>query len=390
MRLLLASLQADAPLRARTAALADALLDRGHQVIVVTDSLPLDTRATQVDGNVGGTRVWRAAGALATLVRAMRRYRVEAAVACGHGADGLTRRAAQLTRTPLAPALKASAVSATELDVIERACRSAYVRETRLEIPILCYHRLVERDDAYGPANIHLAVEKFEAQLQYLQAHGYRTMHFRDLSATEVFTPSHKRVILTFDDGYEDNYRLLLPLLRKYDAKAVVYLVSDRERNVWDAERGEPSLRLLSAAERREMLDSGLIEFGAHTATHADLSTVPPDAAAEEIRASKDALEATLGVPIETLAYPYGRLSPAAKAAAADAGFRYALATNSGPLAIHDDPYHVRRIVVLPSITPARFARKVSGRYVQRPAKDPALVPDLTLRYDERVALPTV
>ncbi len=386
MRVLLASAQAAATSRLRTATVAQALRARGHDVIVATDAVPLGTDAMQLSAWSAAKPWWRAIGGLLTIIRAIRRYRVHAIHACTPAARPLASLAARLTRVALVDAVGDEA----PVEQLEQACRNAYVATTRFEIPILCYHRLVETGDEVGSANIHLCVKKFEAQLQYLRDHGYRTMHFRDLTAADVFDPRDRRVMLTFDDGYEDNYRLLFPLLKRYQVKAVIYLVAGLDRNAWDDRLGEPSLRLLSAEERREMLASGLVEFGAHTVTHCDLSTATPETTHHEIRQSKEQLEADLGCVVETMAYPYGRLSAVAKDAAERAGFRFALALNSGPKALFDDAFHVRRIVVFPGITPARFARRVTGRYVQRPSSDTVAMPVLTDRYADAALGPAV
>ena len=65
--------------------------------------------------------------------------------------------------------------------------------------------------------NISLRSADLEAQLQYLQENGYETIFFEDLSHLEQY---EKPVILTFDDGYDDNYTVLYPLLEKYQTKA--------------------------------------------------------------------------------------------------------------------------------------------------------------------------
>lgn len=252
---------------------------------------------------------------------------------------------------------------------LEQVYRSTYVKFYRREIPILCYHRLVETDAEGGKFPTHIRVDLFEKHLRYLQTHGYRTLLFSDFDEERIFEKAQRAVVLTFDDGYEDNYRLLFPLLKKYGAKAVIYLVTGRQANDWDVPKGEKTLRLLSQAQRREMLASGLVEFGAHTLTHPDLTEIAPDRADEEIRLSKLQLEADLGVAVRTFAYPYGRLNPQVKESARRAGFRYGIATDSGPLAVHEDPFQVRRIVVFPNTTPRRFSRKVSGGYTFYRAK---------------------
>ena len=251
----------------------------------------------------------------------------------------------------------------TVVNRLEHIYRSTYVSFFRREIPILCYHRLVESDADGGKFATHIRVDMFEEQLRYLRDQGYQTLHFSDFNSALVFEKTQRAVILTFDDGYEDNYRLLLPLLKKYNAKAVIYLVSGLQANDWDVSKGEKSLRLMNQSQRREMLASGLVEFGAHTVAHSDLSQVSSEQADHEIHQSKLELETSLGVAVNTFAYPYGRLNSQVKEHVRHAGFHFGIATDSGPLALHEDPFQVRRIVIVPSITMRRFARKVSGGY---------------------------
>lgn len=246
---------------------------------------------------------------------------------------------------------------------MEQVYRSVYVKFYQREIPVLCYHRLVETDTEGGIFPTYLRTDRFEQHLKYLRKNGYRTLLFSDLDKETFFDKNHRSVILTFDDGYEDNHRLLFPLLKKYGAKAVIYLVSGQETNAWDVPKGEKPLPLMQKSQWQEMLASGLVEFGAHSVTHPDLTDLAPEQADAEIRQSKQQLEQNLGVPVRTFAYPYGHLNEQLKESARQAGFEYGIATDSGPLAVHEDPYEVRRIVVFPNTTTRRFSRKVNGRY---------------------------
>lgn len=283
----------------------------------------------------------------------------------------------QLGRAKLAPVPSARLVESVGtlygldgvVDRLEQVYRSTWVRFHQSEIPILCYHRLINDDAGKGQFPTYLHTNRFEKHLRYLRANGYRTMLFSDLEKEPFFDQKQRSVILTFDDGYEDNYHLLFPLLKKYDAKAVIYLVSGRQSNEWDVPGGEKVLPLMNQAQWQEMLASGLVEFGAHTMTHPDLSAISPEQADEEIRQSKVQLEQALGVPVVTFAYPYGRLSERVKELTRRAGFKYGVATDSGPLAVHEDPFEVRRIVIFPNTTPRRFARKVTGHYTFDRAK---------------------
>ena len=73
-----------------------------------------------------------------------------------------------------------------------------------------------------------------------------------------------KNFFLTFDDGYEDNYFRLFPLLKKYNFKAVIYLVTQEDHNSWGVKEGETRKNLMTDVQIKEMSDNG-IEFGGNT-----------------------------------------------------------------------------------------------------------------------------
>lgn len=101
---------------------------------------------------------------------------------------------------------------------------------SRDKVIILCYHGVTDQENHDGAENCdgkHLSVGKFERQLKYLKKH-YRVISLGDyvqrrLQNLEVLSYS---VILTFDDGYESNYRLAFPLLKKYAVPATIFLTT--------------------------------------------------------------------------------------------------------------------------------------------------------------------
>jgi peptidoglycan/xylan/chitin deacetylase (PgdA/CDA1 family) len=133
---------------------------------------------------------------------------------------------------------------------------------------------------------------------------------------------------------------------------------------------------MMDEPELRELAGAGW-ELGAHTMTHADLSTLDYDACLSEIEGSRQELERIGGVSVETFAYPFGRYGPAALAAARDAEVIAAVTTGSGSW----EPYEMTRAmigavdplaVILLKLTdryepllqspPARMARRASKR----------------------------
>jgi peptidoglycan/xylan/chitin deacetylase (PgdA/CDA1 family) len=85
-----------------------------------------------------------------------------------------------------------------------------------------------------------------------------------------------------------------------------------------------------------------------------------------EILENKKRLESITGKRLLSFAYPYGRLNESAKAQAQKAGYHYAVATDSGPLALHEDRFQIRRIGVFPRTDVLGLWRKVRGNYVFR------------------------
>jgi len=126
---------------------------------------------------------------------------------------------------------------------------------------------------------------------------------------------------LTFDDGFADNLHTLVPLLEELGAPATVFVVSG-----WlgGSHPDVPGARIVDAAEVRALHAAG-VEIGAHTVSHPDLTELAPVAALEELRASKAVLEDVLGLPVPTLAYPFGRATSQTVDAAREAGFSAAV-----------------------------------------------------------------
>lgn len=233
------------------------------------------------------------------------------------------------------------------------------------EIPILMYHRLINDERNKGVHTIYYDVNKFEEQLKYLKKNNYKTITFKDLyHLNKEERKKEKYIILTFDDGYKDNYELLFPLLKKYDMKAVIYMVSHLEYNKWDVEEtNEKKFDLMSINEIKEMYNSGLIEFGGHTMHHIKLNKFSEDIQRKEIEENKKFLEKLLDTELYSFAYPFGYFNEISKKVVKEVGYKYGVATNSGPFYIEDDLYEIRRIGIFSDTTFSKFKRRVKGNY---------------------------
>lgn len=258
------------------------------------------------------------------------------------------------------------------VDDLESLYQTVYVNKLQREVPIIMYHRFIRDDSEKGVHGTYLHVQQLEKHFRLLKKMGFETLTFKDLSEEGFIhrlQPGKRFIIITVDDGYRDNYELLLPLLNKYQFKAVVYVVTGENFNRWDVEvsdNPEKVVPLMSPEQVKALHDSGLVEIGGHTMTHPFLSKLSESEQREEILRNKLELEALIGELLTSFAYPYGDHDATSKQLAQELGYPFAVATNSGPLLMHQDPYQIRRIAIFPRTDTFGLWRKVKGNYLFR------------------------
>ena len=216
---------------------------------------------------------------------------------------------------------------------------------------ILMYHMIRDPRPKARFNKLRVPPREFEWQLEWLVAHGWEFAFVSELAA---LPHAAKTVVLTFDDGFRDNYLAAHPLLEKYGAKATLYLVVDRMGRDWSTARkahhdsGELGAEeKLADDEVRAMLASGRWELGAHSLTHPVLPNLAPEERVREVAESKTALEESFGVEVRSFAYPFGIHDDADCAAVAAAGYRYAVTTQPGiSTDLNADALQLKRIRV--------------------------------------------
>lgn len=210
---------------------------------------------------------------------------------------------------------------------------------SRYDVPfaILMYHHI---NSAPKPREVKLTVtpENLERQISFLVSRGY---HFVTLDqAFDDFihdgrTPS-KTVVLTFDDGYRSFYTVAFPLLKKYHVPATVYVI-----NQDIGKRGS-----LTWAMMKEMIKSGLVEVGVHTVNHKPLAKIPEEQARFQLAESKRLLEVGLGVPMMTVAYPFGNFNSTTERLAQELGFKGGASVYFGKKPTAKDLFAWRRVQI--------------------------------------------
>ena len=203
-------------------------------------------------------------------------------------------------------------------------------------VPVLNYHQVEEKNG--NPLT--LWPDQFEAQMAYLADEGYTTITIDEMmDALENGTSlPEKPVIITFDDGYADNYEYAYPILKKYGFKATIFLI-------YDFTNTYPNY--LTWEQINEMKDSGLIHFESHTMTHANLAELTSaDDLRHEIADSHDLLSEKIGYDMHYIAYPGGRVNPEIEEMTRAAGYRGMLAVHYGLSTPAEGRYQMDRIPI--------------------------------------------
>jgi peptidoglycan/xylan/chitin deacetylase (PgdA/CDA1 family) len=210
-------------------------------------------------------------------------------------------------------------------------------------VPIIMYHRVNYTEK---PQQSITSPENFRWQMEYIKKHGYQVIRLADLvqaQKTGKRLPK-KSVVISFDDGTEDNYTYAFPILKEYGFPAIIF-IPFKHVDLND---------FLKTAQIKEMLAAG-IDFGSHAYHHAYLPDLPLDQQKLEIFESKHALEKTFGIPIDYFAYPVGGFMPQTKQMVIEAGYKAACTTNRGEDKGNQDLYELKRI---------RFSDKDNKNYI--------------------------
>ena len=201
--------------------------------------------------------------------------------------------------------------------------------------PILEYHQVTDEplDPDFEVYNV--PPDEFAAQLDFLQAQGYTTITLQDFMRVVhgKGTLPDKPIVLTFDDGYRDNYTTMLPILEAHGMTAVVYVITNQigQKNY------------LTFDELKDMQRRG-IEIGSHTADHLPLTTLDESARLKQIRESKIFLEWGGLQTIYSLSYPNGAFDADIEKILRQCEYLTAVTGEAGLNTLATNPYELYRV----------------------------------------------
>lgn len=202
-----------------------------------------------------------------------------------------------------------------------------------------------------------IRADRFSKHLDYLKKQAWHTALFNELNRPKSLP--NKTVLLTFDDGYADNYEnAFLPLL-DHDMKATWFITTDciGEHALWMGDKTAET-RMLSSNQLKEMNQQGM-EIASHTCSHPDLSTLPYSNQLKELKQSKETLESIISEKISSFAYPYGRYNQDSIKAVEQTGYTQACSVRSGFYRNNENPFLIRRVTIFDTDTVSTLARKL-------------------------------
>lgn len=226
-------------------------------------------------------------------------------------------------------------------------------------LTILAYHRVFPEKRG----SLAVTPEIFEEQLTAFLKKGYTARTLKEVY--ELYLKADKKLprktlVLTFDDGYRDNYDYAFPVLKKLKVPATIFLamnyIGKNKHFHWDLE--DPDLANIKLDDRdhpltwdqvKEMSAAGL-EFGSHTLGHPKLTDISMNDAWQEIHQSKKLLEEKLSKSVFSFCAPHGYVNSALLKLSQKAGYAMGVLNPPGikgqDAGLPEDRYSLRRIGV--------------------------------------------
>ena len=200
-------------------------------------------------------------------------------------------------------------------------------------VPVICYHSI--NKDPSGKSPIIVSEEKLRQHLQTIKDAGYTTLTMAELN-DYLFKNKPipaKSVVITFDDGYRDNYNNAFPILKEFNMSATIFVISSYlNRDLY-----------LTSEEIKEISDYG-IDIESHTVSHVKLSTLSYKDQLKELKDSKEAIENITGNPVISIAYPEGKFNANTEKATLEAGYSMGFTIKRGYADRNDKQAELNRI----------------------------------------------
>lgn len=235
-------------------------------------------------------------------------------------------------------------------------------KKSSIWVPILNYHYIRDYNSETDSTGNSLSIspQVFEEQIKQLLENKYTSITMDDLYMALVKKNKlpEKPVILTFDDGYQDFYENAYPILKKYNIKAIVYVIVGKI--------GDKDQRYLTWNQVIELDRNGLVTIGSHSMSHANLEASNNQKLYREIYLSKKELEKILGHSVDHFCYPSGKYNQSTINLTKASKYKTAVTTELGSRHLENELYTLRRERISGGISIEQFKQKISPEYTSK------------------------
>jgi peptidoglycan/xylan/chitin deacetylase (PgdA/CDA1 family) len=211
-----------------------------------------------------------------------------------------------------------------------------------VKIPILIYHSLFDQEK--NQEKYAIQKDAFDAQMQYIHERGFKALLLNDLCNPSQNNNQKKNIVITFDDGNASDYEIAMPLLKKYDLKAVFFVIVSRVGQkgyvTWD--------------QLAKMQSEGM-SIQSHSLTHPYLSEISKDTLYSELQGSKAGIEKNISEQkVLFLAIPGGFFSDEVLTMAKDVGYLGVCTSVPGMVSIaeKESAFHLWSRFTITKVTP--------------------------------------
>lgn len=204
-------------------------------------------------------------------------------------------------------------------------------------IPVLYYHSVLPDSEVTTRNEVTISPENLKAQLQLVKDLGYTTLTMSELNDYIINNKEipKKSILITFDDGYDDNYVHAFPILKELDMKATIFVISS----------GIDGGYYMSSDQLKDMVNYG-IDIESHTVNHVHLDTLSYEEQLKELKDSKATIEKITNKEVLSIAFPFGDYNENTLKAVTEAGYSIAFTTNRGLANRTDNKIALDRIYV--------------------------------------------
>jgi peptidoglycan/xylan/chitin deacetylase (PgdA/CDA1 family) len=210
-------------------------------------------------------------------------------------------------------------------------------RWTKEKPTVLMYHSVSNDNYLFN-----ISLKEFENQIKYLKEKNFKFLKMEDLS--NIKNLPNKRVLITFDDGYENVFINAVPILEKYNVPAIFFIPV----GLIDNKIGE--LKVMSWEQIKALSENPLFEIGSHAYDHVRLTSLDENNLDKQIEKSKAILEEQIDINIRAISFPFGRYNQNIIKRIKDEGYDYAFGVEVRNLSKKEDFFSIPRIAVDNSI----------------------------------------